>query len=138
LPPYVENPIMESDKRGLVCITHPDLEGEIERLADKGFKYEDSIGKLFALIDMGFVVPGERVDPLQQWKLMPIADSGKAEMLDLRCIDPDDGKVTLIATLRGRTLYLASVAQATRRERAGAVRRAIERVSDAGWCPPRT
>jgi hypothetical protein len=66
---------------------------------------------------------------------MPPADQGRDRGLDLRCIDPDDGRITLIATLRGRTLYLASAGLATTKGRAAAVLSAIKRVSVPDWCP---
>jgi hypothetical protein len=127
---------MTVDERadGLECMVHPQFQVELKALADGGFRYEDSIGRVLAIIDERFVSP-EEADPLESWASLPSAQAGRADEFDLRCIDPDDGRITLIATLRGRTLYLISAARATVTERAAAVRVAIERVSDRTWCP---
>jgi hypothetical protein len=117
------------------CVIHREFEQEIEALADRGFNYEVSIGRALAMIDDRFVNPEEGMDPQASWVALPPADQGRDRGLDLRCIDPDDGRITLIATLRGRTLYLASAGLATTKGRAAAVLAAIKRVSVPEWCP---
>lgn len=117
------------------CVVHPEFEQEMESIANRGFNYEVSIGRALKMIDDLFVNPEEGIDPKESWLAMPPADQGRDRGLDLRCIDPDDGRITLIATLRGRTLYLASVGLATNKGRAAAVLSAIKRVSVPDWCP---
>jgi hypothetical protein len=117
------------------CVIHPEFEKEMEALADRGFNDEVSIGRALKMIDDLFVNPKEGIDPKDSWGSMPPADQGRDRGLDLRCIDPDDGRITLVATLRGRTLYLASAGLATNKGRAAAVLSAIKRVSVPDWCP---
>jgi hypothetical protein len=117
------------------CVIHPEFDQELEALANRGFNYEVSIGRALAMIDDRFVNPEEGIDPQENWVALPPADQGRDRGLDLRCIDPDDGRITLIATLRGRTLYLASAGLATTKGRAAAVLAAIKRVSVPEWCP---
>lgn len=117
------------------CVIHAEFEREMEGLADRGFNYEVSIGRALKMIDDLFVNPEERIDPKESWQAMPPADQGRDRGLDLRCIDPDDGRITLLATLRGKTLYLASAGLATNKGRAAAVLAAIKRVSVPDWCP---
>lgn len=117
------------------CVIHPEFEKEMEALANRGFNFELSIGRALAMIDDHFVNPAEGIDPKERWLAMPPADQGRDRGLDLRCIDPDDGRITLVATLRGRTLYLASAGPATTKGRAAAVLAAIKRVSVTEWCP---
>ncbi|HKB90404.1 MAG TPA: hypothetical protein VKC60_07785 [Opitutaceae bacterium] len=117
------------------CVIHPEFEQEMEALADRGFNFEVSIGRALKMIDDLFVNPEEGIDPKESWLSMPPADQGRDRGLDLRCIDPDDGRITLIATLRGRTLYLASAGLSTNKGRATAVLSAIKRVSVPDWCP---
>ena len=117
------------------CVIHPEFAQEMEGLANRGFNYEVSIGRALAMIDDRFVNPEEGEDPQANWAALPPADQGRDRGLDLRCIDPEDGRITLIATLRGRTLYLASAGPATTKGRAAAVLAAIKRVSVPDWCP---
>ena len=125
------------DQDRFPCVIHAEFEREMEVLADKGFGFEESIGRVLAIIEDRFVNPEEGVDPKVNWGLLPPADQGKDRGLDLRCIDPDDGKITVIATRRGQKLYLVSAGPATTKGRAIAVLAAIKRASNLDWCPQR-
>jgi sugar (pentulose or hexulose) kinase len=119
------------------CEVHPKFEEEMETLANRGFPYERSVGRFIAVIEDRFLYPEEDVDPEENWQALPDAEQGRAKELDLRCIDPDDGLITVIATWRKGRVYLASAGLATTKGRAAAVQAAIARVSDSAWCPPR-
>jgi hypothetical protein len=119
------------------CEVHPKFEEEMDALADQGFKYERSVGRVIGIIEDRFLYPEGDVDPEENWQALPDAEPGRAKELDLRCIDPDDGQITVIATWRKGRVYLASAGLATVKGRAAAVQAAIARVSDPAWCPPR-
>lgn len=123
------------DEDRFPCESHPEFEREIDALAEKGFLYDVSIGSVLAIIDDKFVNPEERIDPVVNWTTMPRADEGRDAGLDLRCIDPVDGRITVIATMRGNVLFLASAGLASTRGRAAAASEAIKRVSNPDWCP---
>jgi len=120
----------------MLVAVHPDLQLELEFLANLGFSYEYSMGALFGLIDNLF--RGSVTDAVasQNWAMRPLADNGLSVPLDLRCIDPDDGRITLIATTRGNILYLLSAGQGTNAGRASAIRDAAARVVNLSWAQP--
>lgn len=117
------------------CVVHADFDLELQALAERGFNFEVSIGRVLAMIEERFVKPEEGTDPAENWAALPPAGQGRDRGLDLRCLDPDDERITVIATLRGRTLYLASAGVATTKGSAVAVLAAIKRVSVPDWCP---
>ena len=118
------------------CEVHPQFEVEMDELSDVGFQYERSVGRVISMIEARFLYPEDDVDPAANWQALPEAEQGRAKELDLRCIDPDDGHITVIATWREQRLYLASAGLATVKGRAAAVQAAIARVADPTWCPP--
>jgi hypothetical protein len=118
------------------CEVHPQFEVEMDELSDLGFQYERSVGRVISMIEDRFLYPEDDVDPAANWQALPEAEQGRAKELDLRCIDPDDGHITVIATWREQRLYLASAGLATVKGRAAAVQAAIARVADPTWCPP--
>ena len=118
------------------CEVHPQFEVEMDELSDLGFQYERSVGRVISMIEARFLYPEDDVDPAANWQALPEAEQGRAKELDLRCIDPDDGHITVIATWREQRVYLASAGLATVKGRAAAVQAAIARVADPTWCPP--
>lgn len=123
---------------------HPDLHAELEGLANSGFKYECAIGKIFGKIDALFIETEPDTDIASHWSVLPYADAGISRTWNLRCIDSDDGLVTLLCAMRelltpsGRedVLLLLSAGKATKRGRAAAVIKAGQRVSDVSWARP--
>jgi hypothetical protein len=115
---------------------HPLLRTELEALADKGFRFETSIGRVFGAIDDRFLEVADIETARANWLVLAYADNTLGKEHDLRCIDPPDGLISIIAAQRDDVLYLLSAGVATRQGRLIATRAAAERVSDLSWAIP--
>jgi hypothetical protein len=117
---------------------HEKCDGELRELASRGLKYESSIGRTLARIDelFGDLDPDDERTAAENWGRMPTAVPGLFRELDLRCIDPDDGRITLIARVEGDVLYLLAAGLSTRAARQRATQRAAERSRNLDWAQP--
>lgn len=117
---------------------HPECFAELQALAGRGLKYEDSIGRALARIDelFGDLDLSSDRTARQNWALMPIPVPSLHGEQDLRCIDPDDGLITLIAQVQGDVLYLLSADLSTRNARYRATQRAQARARNLDWADP--
>jgi hypothetical protein len=117
---------------------HPECYAELQALARRGLKFEDSIGRTLARIDdlFGDLDPSSDRTARQNWELMPIPVPSLHSEQDLRCIDPDDGLITLVARVQADVLYLLSADLSTRNARYRATQRAAERTRNLDWADP--
>jgi hypothetical protein len=88
------------------CEVHPQFEVEMDALSDLGFQYERSVGRVISMIEDRFLYPEDDVDPAANWQALPEAEQGRAKELDLRCIDPDDGRITVRDLARAEIVFL--------------------------------
>lgn len=117
---------------------HPQCYIELQALASRGLRYEDSIGRTLARIDDLFgdlQADADRTAP-ENWAIMPVAVPGLYKELDLRCIDPDDGLITLVARVEGDILFLLSSDLSSKHARVRAAHRAAERCLNLDWADP--
>lgn len=117
---------------------HEKCDAELKELAARGLKYEGSIGRTLARIDELFADYDADDDRTasENWKQLPTAVPGLFRDLDLRCIDPEDGRITLVARVEGDVLYLLSAGLSTRAARQRATQRAAERSRNLDWAKP--
>ena len=117
---------------------HPECSSELQALAGRGLKYEDSIGRTLARIDelFGDLEPGSDRTARENWTLMPISVPSLHNEQNLRCIDPDDGLITLVARVQDDVLYLLSADLSTRNARYRATLRAQARTRNLDWADP--
>lgn len=117
------------------CAMHPDCMTELQNLAARGLRYEASLGRTLARIDDLFleIADDSNRSAQENWNLMPTAVPGAHADLDLRCIDPDDGRITVIARVVDDGLYILSADIGTRRGRRDATDRAALRGRNLTW-----
>jgi hypothetical protein len=116
---------------------HADCATEIDALASRNLRLWQSASRAIAKVDKLF---GRDLDAgqaaAQNWTFMPKAVPGQFEELDLRCVDPEDGLITVIAHVSGDVLYILSADRATGGGRYRAATRAFERGRTFDWADP--
>jgi hypothetical protein len=115
---------------------HPELGKELEALLALGFRHENAIAKILGTIDHLFVEAPRDTDIPSNWALLPYADAGVSRSLDLRCIDSNDGLITVIVAIREDVFYVLSANRATKQGRRIAVKAAATRIDDLSWANP--
>jgi hypothetical protein len=116
---------------------HPDCAEEMNTLASRSLRFWQSASRAIAKVDKLF---GKDLDEVQSaaenWATMPRPVPGQFEDLDLRCVDPEDGLITVIARVQEDVLYILSADRATRSGRYRAATRAHARGRTLDWADP--